>query len=80
MGEISREDVDNHREECSKRLKKVGINGQVKLCKAACRLQGIAFYSGILIYQSILDCMAPQDDPPRIVSWEELEFEAAKGD
>ena len=77
MSEVTRADVDGHREECSKRLKKVGIHQQVKLCKAARRLQGREMESGILMYQAILDCLAPQDDPPRIVTWEELEQEAA---
>ena len=76
---MTREEVDSHREECSIRLKKVGLHQQVKLCKAARRLQGREMESGIQMYQAILDCLAPPDDPPRVVTWEELEGEAAKG-
>lgn len=78
MNRVTREEVDSHREECEKRLKKVGIHQQVKLCKAARRLQGREMESGIQMYQAILDCLAPPDDPPRIVTWEELEREATK--
>lgn len=78
MSGETREEVDSHREECAKRLKKVGIHQQVKLCKAARRLQGREMESGIQMYQAILDFLAPLDDPPRIVSWEELEREAGK--
>lgn len=76
---VSRTDVDSHREQCSTRLKKLGISTQVKLCKAAHRLQGKEMMSGVLIYQAVLDFLAPPDDPPRTVSWEELEAEAATG-
>lgn len=80
MSDLTRADVDQHREECSIRLKKVGLNQQIRLTKAACRLEGKELTSGILMYQAILDCLAPADDPPRIVSWEELEQEATRGD
>lgn len=79
MSEVTRADVDQHREECSIRLKKVGLFQQVKLCKAVRRLQGREMESGIQMYQAILDCLAPPDEPPRIVAWEELEREAANG-
>lgn len=77
MSEVTRSDVDSHRQDCEKRLKKVGIQKQVKLCQAVRRLQGREVESGIQMYQAILDCLAPPDDPPRIVTWEELEEEAA---
>lgn len=80
MSALTREEVDQYREECLIRLKKVGLNQQIKLTKAARRLQGREMESGIQMYQAILDCLAPSDDPPRIVSWEELEREAAKGE
>jgi len=80
VSELTRAEVDQHREECLIRLKKVGLNQQVRLTKAARRLQGREMESGILMYQAILDCLAPPDDPPRIVSWDELEREASKGE
>ena len=78
MTEVTREEVDSHREECSIRLKKVGLFQQVKLTKAVRRLQGREMESGIQMYQAMLDCLAPPDDPPRIVTWDELECEAGK--
>jgi len=80
VSELTRADVDQYREECSIRLKKVGLHQQVRLTKAARRLQGREMESGIQMYQAILDCLAPSDDPPRIVKWEKLEQEAAKGE